>query len=221
MGGRKLRRWLEQPLICVDDINMRLDSVDELKNSFMVRNELMELLKGVYDIERITSKIVFGNINARDLLSLKASLFKLPYIKDLIKNMNSGLIRQIHERLDLLEDLASLIDRSIHEEPPLSVKEGGIIKDGFDELVDKYRKATIEGKVWISELEARERERTGIKNLKIRYNDSFGYFIEVTKANISLVPEDYHRKQTLVNSERYTTEELKQMEDTILGAEKR
>lgn len=221
MGGRKLRRWLEQPLICVDDINMRLDSVDELKNSFMVRNELMELLKGVYDIERITSKIVFGNINARDLLSLKASLFKLPYIKDLIKNMNSGLIRQIHERLDLLEDLASLIDRSIHEEPPLSVKEGGIIKDGFDELVDKYRKATIEGKVWISELEARERERTGIKNLKIRYNDSFGYFIEVTKANISLVPEDYHRKQTLVNSERYTTEELKQMEDTILGAEKK
>lgn len=221
MGGRKLRRWLEQPLICVDDINMRLDSVDELKNSFMVRNELMELLKGVYDIERITSKIVFGNINARDLLSLKASLFKLPYIKDLIKNMNSGLIRQIHERLDLLEDLASLIDGSIHEEPPLSVKEGGIIKDGFDELVDKYRKATIEGKVWISELEARERERTGIKNLKIRYNDSFGYFIEVTKANISLVPEDYHRKQTLVNSERYTTEELKQMEDTILGAEKK
>lgn len=221
MGGRKLRRWLEQPLICVDDINMRLDSVDELKNSFMVRNELMELLKGVYDIERITSKIVFGNINARDFLSLKASLFKLPYIKDLIKNMNSGLIRQIHERLDLLEDLASLIDGSIHEEPPLSVKEGGIIKDGFDELVDKYRKATIEGKVWISELEARERERTGIKNLKIRYNDSFGYFIEVTKANISLVPEDYHRKQTLVNSERYTTEELKQMEDTILGAEKK
>ena len=135
--------------------------------------------------------------------------------------MNSGLIRQIHERLDLLEDLASLIDGSIHEEPPLSVKEGGIIKDGFDELVDKYRKANIEGKVWISELEARERERTGIKNLKIRYNDSFGYFIEVTKANISLVPEDYHRKQTLVNSERYTTEELKQMEDTILGAEKK
>lgn len=221
MGGRKLRRWIEQPLIRVDDINMRLDAVEELKNGFMVRNELMELLKGVYDIERITSKIVFGNINARDLLSLKASLLRLPYIKELTENLNSPLIRQIHEKLDPLEDLAALIEKAIHDDPPLSVKEGGIIKDGFDELVDKYRKAAVEGKLWISELEARERERTGIKNLKIRYNENFGYFIEVTKANLSLVPEDYQRKQTLVNNERYVTEELKQMEDTILGAEKK
>jgi len=221
MGGRKLRRWIEQPLIRVDDINMRLDAVEELKNGFMVRNELMELLKGVYDIERITSKIVFGNINARDLLSLKASLLRLPYIKELTENLNSPLIRQIHEKLDPLEDLAALIEKAIHDDPPLSVKEGGIIKDGFDELVDKYRKAAVEGKLCISELEARERERTGIKNLKIRYNENFGYFIEVTKANLSLVPEDYQRKQTLVNNERYVTEELKQMEDTILGAEKK
>ena len=205
----------------VDDINMRLDAVDEFKNGFMLRNELMELLKGVYDIERITSKIVFGNINARDLLSLKISLFKLPYIKEIIKNLNSRLICQIYDRLDLLEDLAELLERSIHEDAPLTIKEGGIIKDGFDELVDKYRKATIEGKTWISELEAREREKTGIKTLKIRYNDNFGYFIEVTKANLSLVPENYTRKQTLVNSERYTMEELSEMEATILGAEKK
>ncbi|NMA65682.1 MAG: DNA mismatch repair protein MutS [Clostridiaceae bacterium] len=221
MGGRKLRRWIEQPLLYVDDINMRLDAVDEFKNGFMLRNELMELLKGVYDIERITSKIVFGNINARDLLSLKISLFKLPYIKEIIKNLNSRLICQIYDRLDLLEDLAELLERSIHEDAPLTIKEGGIIKDGFDELVDKYRKATIEGKTWISELEAREREKTGIKTLKIRYNDNFGYFIEVTKANLSLVPENYTRKQTLVNSERYTMEELSEMEATILGAEKK
>lgn len=221
MGGRKLRRWIEQPLLDAEEINLRLEAVSEFKDGFMLRNELMELLRGVYDIERITSKLVYGNINARDLLSLKASLSKLPYIKEIISNLNSQLNIQIFDRLDLLEDLYSLIESSIHEDAPVSVKEGGIIKDGFDELVDKYRKAATEGKTWISELEASERERTGIKSLKIKYNDNFGYFIEVTKANISQVPEDYKRKQTLVNSERYTMEELSRMEDIILGAEKK
>ena len=135
--------------------------------------------------------------------------------------MKSPLNTQITERLDLLEDLYNLIESATHEDAPISVKEGGIIKDGFDELIDKYRKAATEGKTWISDLEARERERTGIKSLKIRYNDNFGYFIEVTKANIAQVPEDYRRKQTLVNSERYTMDELSEIENTILGAEKK
>lgn len=221
MGGRKLRHWLEQPLLDIEEINLRLDAVSELKDSFMTRSELMEMLKGVYDIERLTSKLVYGNVNARDMLAIKASLSRLPYVKDLLQDLKAGLNSQIYERLDLLEDLRDLIEASIHEEAPLSVKEGGIIKDGYDQLVDEYRKATTEGKNWISELEAEERERTGIKSLKIRYNDNFGYYIEVTKANISQVPEDYVRKQTLVNSERYTVDKLKKLEDTILGAEKK
>ncbi len=219
MGGRKLRQWIEQPLLDVNEINLRLDGVSELKDSFMVRNELMELLRGVYDIERLSSKLVFGTVNARDLLSLKISLSKLPYIKDLIQGLKSEYNTQIYERLDLLEDIYNLIDVSINEEAPLSIKEGGIIRESYDQKVDEYRKAASEGKTWISELEAREKERTGIKSLKIRYNDNFGYFIEVTKANMSLVPEDYVRKQTLVNSERYIIDELKQLENTILGAE--
>lgn len=221
MGGRKLRHWLEQPLLDVDEIRLRLDAVAELKESFIVRNELMEHLKGVYDIERLTSKLVYGNINARDLLAIKASLAKLPYVKELLQGLRSGLNGQIYERLDLLEDLHDLIEAAIHEDAPLSVKEGGIIKDGYDQQVDEYRKAAVEGKTWISELEAEERERTGIKSLKIRYNDNFGYYIEITKANISQAPEDYIRKQTLVNCERYTMEKLKRLEDTILGAEKK
>lgn len=221
MGGRKLRHWLEQPLLDVDEINLRLDSVSELKDSFMVRSELMEVLRGVYDIERLTSKLVYGTINARDLLAIKASLSRLPYIKDLILGLKAGLNSQIYERLDLLEDLHAIIDAAIHEDAPLSVKEGGIIKEGYDQRVDEYRKAAVEGKTWISELEARERERTGIRSLKIRYNDNFGYYIEITKANISQAPEDYVRKQTLVNCERYTMDELKRLEDTILGAEKK
>jgi len=221
MGGRKLRHWLEQPLLDPEEINLRLDAVSELKEGFMVRSELMELLKGVYDMERLTSKIVFGNINARDLLALKNSISRLPYIKELLASLKASMNLQIFERMDLLEDVHELIDKSINEDPPLSVKEGGIIKEGYDELVDRYRKATTEGKNWIADLEARERERTGIKSLKIRYNDNFGYYIEVTKANISQVPPEYIRRQTLVNCERFTMDELSRMEDTILGAEKK
>ncbi len=221
MGGRKLRHWLEQPLLDVDEITLRLDAVSEFKDSFMLRSELMELLRGVYDMERLTSKLVFGTINARDLLALKTSLSRLPLIKELITDLKVDLNRQLVEKLDLLEDLHDLIEAAIHEEAPLSVKEGGIIKEGYDTQVDEYRKATVEGKTWISELEARERERTGIKSLKIRYNDNFGYYIEITKSNIAQAPEEYIRKQTLVNCERYTTGELKHLEDTILGAEKK
>ena len=221
MGGRMLRRWLEQPLMDVDEIQMRLDAVEELKAGFMVRNELMDLLRGVYDIERLAGKLVFGNINARDLISLKLSLSKLPYIKEMITGLKSGLNGTMAERLDLLEDMAQLIERAIDDDPPLTIKEGGIIKEGFNEEVDRLRKAATEGKNWIADLEAKERERTGIKSLKIRYNDNFGYYIEVTKANIGLIPEDYVRKQTLVNSERFTIEALAELEKTILGAEKR
>ena len=221
MGGRKLRHWLEQPLLDVHEINHRLDAVAEFKDSFMIRSELVELLRGVYDIERLTSKLVFGTVNARDLLAMKTSLSRLPYIKALISDMGSERNRQLHERLDTVEDLYVLIDSAINEESPLSVKEGNLIKEGYDERVDEYRRATSEGKTWISELETRERERTGIKSLKIRYNDNFGYFIEITKANIAQAPEQYVRKQTLVNCERFTTDELKQLENTILGAEKK
>ena len=221
MGGRLLRRWLEQPLLDLDEIQMRLDAVEELKESFMVRNELMELLKGVYDIERLAGKLVFGNINARDLVSLKLSLSKLPYIREMAAGLKSGLNGTIAGRLDLLEDIAELIEKAIADDPPLSVKEGGIIKEGYNEEVDRLRKAATEGKNWIADLEARERERTGIKSLKIRYNDNFGYYIEVTKPNIPQVPDDYVRKQTLVNCERFTFDPLVELEKTILGAEKR
>ncbi len=221
MGGRMLRRWLEQPLMDVDEIQMRLDAVEELKNGFMVRNELMDLLRGVYDIERLAGKLVFGTINARDLVSLKISLSKLPYIREMVAGLTCGLNAAMAERLDPLEDIVELIERAIADDPPLSVKEGGIIKEGYHEEVDRLRKATTEGKNWIAEMEARERERTGIKSLKIRYNENFGYYIEVTKANIGQVPEDYVRKQTLVNCERFTTEALAELEKTILGAEKK
>lgn len=221
MGGRLLRRWLEQPLLDVEEINMRLDAVEELKESFMVRNELMDLLKGVYDIERLAGKLVFGNVNARDLISLKLSLSKLPYIKELVQGLKRGLNATLAERLDVIRDIADLIEKAIVDDPPISVKEGGIIKEGYNEEVDRLRKAATEGKNWIAELEAKERERTGIKSLKIRYNENFGYYIEVTKPNLPQVPDDYVRKQTLVNSERFTFEPLTELEKTILGAEKR
>lgn len=221
MGGRKLRHWLEQPLLDTEEINWRLDAVSELKEGFMVRNELMELMTGVYDIERLSSKLIFGTVNARDLVSLKSSLGKLPYIKERAQALTSGHIRCLGERMDLMEDVCALVEEALLEEPPLSVKEGGIIREGYHPDVDTYRRATTDGKMWIAQLEASERERTGIKSLKIRYNENFGYYIEVTKANIAQVPGDYVRKQTLVNCERFTMEELTRLEHTLLGAEKK
>jgi len=221
MGGRMLRKWIEQPLLDIDEINSRLDAIEELKDRFMVRSEIRELLKRVYDMERLASKLVVGNVNARDLLALKASMEQIPYIVEIMSDLNTGLCIEIRNETDPMRDIYELIDRSIAEDPPVTIKEGGIIRDGYSEQVDTYRKAFVEGKQWIADLEAREKELTGIKNLKVRYNKVFGYYIEVTKSNLNQVPERYIRKQTLVNGERFITEELKNLEDTILGAEEK
>ncbi len=221
MGGRTLKKWLEQPLIDKEEICKRLDAVEELKEKFMVRCELRELLDGIYDIERLAGKISLGSVNARDLVSLRTSLSKLPDIKNILSNCNSALLADGLANIDVLEDLRDLLYAALNDEPPLSVKEGGIIRDGYSDEIDTCRTAARDGKGWLAELEAREKEETGIKNLKIGYNRVFGYFIEVTKSYLSLVPDRYIRKQTLANNERYITEELKQMEDTILGAEEK
>jgi len=221
MGARTLRKWIEQPLVNVSDIHMRQEAVGELKEKFMLRSEIRELLKGVYDIERLISRIVIGNVNCRDLLSLKASIGQIPYIKELLKNCESEQNIRLLNGLDNLDDIYSLIDSAIIDDPPVSVKEGGIIKEGYNAEVDKLRRASTDGKKWIAELEASEREKTGIKNLKVGFNKVFGYYLEVTKSYFNLVPENYIRKQTLSNCERYVTQELKEIEDTILGAEEK
>ena len=221
MGGRLLRRWLNNPLINAKQINKRLDAVQELKDNIMLRGELTENLKKVYDIERLAGKISYGSANARDLISLKNSAKQLPEIKKILSNVNSNLLKELYNELDVLEDIYELIDKTIVDEPPISVKEGGLIKLGFNEDIDKLKTATTDGKNWIIQLEAEEREKTGIKGLKVGFNKVFGYYIEVTKSNISLVPDRYIRKQTLTNGERYITEELKNLENQILGAEEK
>ena len=221
MGGRLLRRWINDPLIDVNEINKRLDSVNELKNSVVLKGDIIDSLKKVYDIERLAGKISYGNANGRDLISLKNSVKQLPEIKQILSKTESGLLHELYEELDVLQDIYELIEKSIVEEPPISVKEGGIIKLGYDSEIDVLKKATTEGKTWIVQLEAREREKTGIKGLKVGFNKVFGYFIEVTKSNLSMVPQTYIRKQTLTNAERYVTEELKNLENQILGAEEK
>ncbi len=221
MGGRLLRKWLEQPLINHGDISLRLDAVEELKNKFMARVEARELLKRVYDIERLMGKVILGSVNCRDLIALKNSMCQIPYIKNLLDGFETEYIRTCYQQLDSLEDVCNLIDISIIDDPPVTIKEGGIIKDGYNSEVDKLRMASIQGKDWIAALEASEREKTGIKNLKVGFNRVFGYYIEVTKSYFSLVPEEYIRKQTLANCERYITPELKEIEDNILGAEEK
>lgn len=219
MGGRTLRKWIEQPLLNVSDINDRLDAVGELCEKFMVRSEIREYLRFVYDIERLMGRIVMEMANARDMISLKKSFQIIPLIKNLSAELVAPLNVALRESLDELTDLAELIEASIIEEPPVSINEGGIIKEGYNEDVDKYRSASVSGKTWIAELEQSERERTGIKNLKIGFNKVFGYFIEVTKSYYDLVPIEYTRKQTLSNCERFITQELKEIEESILGAE--
>ena len=221
MGGRLLRRWINDPLIDVKEINKRLDSVKELKNSIILKGDIIESLKKVYDIERLAGKIAYGNANGRDLISLKNSVKQLPEVKEILSKTESGMLKELYEELDVLEDVYELIEKSIVEEPPISVKEGGIIKLGYDPEIDQLKKATTEGKTWIVQLEAKEREATGIKGLKVGFNKVFGYFIEVTKSNLSMVPDRYIRKQTLTNAERYVTEELKNLENQILGAEEK
>jgi len=221
MGGRLLRKWLEQPLINCAHINRRLMAVNELVENMMHRQELTDCLKNIYDIERLMSKVVYGSANCRDLIALKKSVEFLPHIKDCLGKFHTSLLQEQYSQLDILKDIYQLIDISIVEDPPFSVREGGIIKDGYNQDVDYLRKAMIEGKDWIARLENEEREKTGIKNLKVGFNKVFGYFIEVTKSNISNVPDRYIRKQTLANCERYITPELKKIEETVLGAEEK
>ncbi|MCX7922936.1 MAG: DNA mismatch repair protein MutS [Clostridia bacterium] len=221
MGSRTIRKWIEQPLINLSDIQERLEAVGEFKDKFMVRVELRELLKRVYDIERLMSKVVLGSVNCRELVSLKNSIGQIPYIKELLKDCDAGLNAKNYRQLDSLEDIYRIIESSIMDEPPVSVKEGGIIKTGYNEEVDRLRSATVDGKNWIAALESSEREKTGIKNLKVGFNKVFGYYLEVTKSYFSQVPETYIRKQTLANCERYITQELKEIEDTVLGAEEK
>ena len=219
MGARLLRSYMEQPLIDFDMINQRLDAVNQLKDNMITREEIREYLNPIYDLERLMSKISYKSANPRDLISFRSSLSMLPHIKFLMQNFEAALLQDIYEELDPLEDIFELIDKAIEDEPPLTVKEGGIIKEGYHEEVDRLRKAKTEGKDWLMELEAKEREATGIKNLKIKYNRVFGYYLEVTNSYQNLVPENWVRKQTLANAERYTTPELKELEDIILGAE--
>lgn len=221
MGGRLLRRWINDPLLDVQEISKRLDSVSEFKDNLMLKGETIEVLKSVYDIERLAGKIAYGNANARDLISLKNSLRNLPELKELLKDTSSKLLKEAYQKLDVLEDIEDLIDKSIVEEPPISIKEGGIIKTGYNSDIDEYRSASTDGKTWIIELESKEREATKIKNLKVGYTKVFGYYIEITKSFLSMVPDRYIRKQTLTGAERYITEELKELETKILGAEEK
>ena len=203
------------------EINGRLNAVKELKYDVILRGDIIDNLKKVYDIERLSGKMAYGNANARDMITLKNSLYKLPEVKQVLSKCKSEMLKDLHENLDELQDMYQLIDKAIVEEPPMSITDGGIIKLGYDEEIDKLKTAQTEGKNWLIQLEADEREKTGIKNLKVGFNKVFGYFIEVTKSNLSQVPERYIRKQTLTNAERYITEELKNLENQILGAEEK
>ena len=219
MGARMLRSFLEQPLTLKTRIQERLDIVEAFTKDLILREELREYLQPVYDLERLMGKINYKSANPKDLIAFKSSLYMLPAIKNLLLGCDEKGIRKLGEELDALEDLYELIDSSISEDAPLTVKEGGIIREGYSEKVDSYRNAKKDGKAWIAELEANDRERTGIKNLRIKYNRVFGFYFEVTNSFLELVPDDYIRKQTLANAERYTTERLKELEDTILNAE--
>ena len=219
MGARMLRKYVEQPLISKKDIVLRLDEVEELKNQAISREEIREYLSPVYDMERLLTKITYGTANPRDLTAFKTSLEMLPPVRYLLEEMQSDLLKEIHEDMDSLEDLCTLLRSAIRDEPPIAMKEGNIIRDGYNEEVDKLRRAKSDGKDWLAKLENEEREKTGIKNLRIKYNKVFGYYLEVTNSYKSMVPDYYTRKQTLANAERYITPELKELEDMILGAE--
>ena len=221
MGARLLRSWLEQPLLSKTEINERLDAVAELYQNMITREELREYLNPVYDLERLISRIVYQTANPRDLIAFRQSVSMLVPIRALLKELNSPLLREVYEMIDPLEDISSLIEASITDEPPITVREAGIIKTGYHEEVDRLREAGTKGKEWLATIEEEEREKTGIKNLRIKYNKVFGYYLEVTNSYKDLVPDYFIRKQTLTNAERYITPELKTMEDEILGASDR
>lgn len=219
MGARMLRKYTEQPLIDRKEIEKRLDAVRELKQQAISREELREYLSPVYDLERLIMKITYGSANPRDLTAFRTSLEMLPPIRYILQDMQCELLKSITAELDTLEDLCTLIRNAIREDPPIAMKEGNIIREGYNDEVDKLRRAKSDGKDWLAKLENEEREKTGIKNLRIKYNKVFGYYLEVTNSYKNLVPEYYTRKQTLANAERYITPELKELEDMILGAE--
>ncbi|KAJ52519.1 DNA mismatch repair protein MutS [Clostridium tetanomorphum DSM 665] len=222
MGGRQLRKWIEQPLINKNIIEDRLNSVEEFLKNLSLHEDLKESLKDIYDIERIVGKVSSKSVNAKELLSLKNSIEKIPNVKSILKNFESNLLHNMYKNLDELKDIYKLLDDAIMDNPSLSVKEGNIIKKDYNKAIDELREAKSHGKEWIANLESTEREITGIKSLKVGYNKVFGYYIEVTKSNLSSIPEGrYIRKQTLANAERYITPELKEMEDKILGAEEK
>ncbi len=221
MGARLLRSYIEQPLIQKEAILRRQNAVEELNMSYISREELCEYLNPVYDLERLIGRISYKTANPRDLIAFKTSLEMLPYIKRILGEFQSELLRELESELDPLEDICELIGASIQEDPPVTVREGGIIREGFHEEADRLRHAKTEGKTWLAELESREKEKTGIKNLKVKYNKVFGYYFEVTNSFKDMVPDYFVRKQTLTNAERFTTDELKQLEDIILGAEEK
>ncbi|SFD78866.1 DNA mismatch repair protein MutS [Lentibacillus persicus] len=220
MGSRTLKKWLDRPLLSKAEIEQRFDVVEGFLNDFMTRDDLREALKSVYDLERLAGRVAYGNVNARDLIQLKQSLEKIPEIKRILNQFDQTGIQELANSLTFPEELVSLLDSSLKDDPPVSIKEGAIIKDGYHEKLDTYREASGNGKQWIAELEQKEKQETNIKSLKIGFNRVFGYYIEVTKANLHLLPENrYERKQTLTNAERYITPELKQKEQLILEAE--
>lgn len=221
MGARLLRSFIEQPLIDKKALLLRYDTIEDLNGQMMLREELREYLNSIYDLERLMSRVSYKTANPRDLIAFRNSLEVLPHIEGLLQELEQGYFPLIKEKLDTLRDLYQLIDSAIVEEPPLTIKEGGIIKDGFSKELDGLKKAKTDGKQWLADYEARQREQTGIKNLRIKYNKVFGYYLEVTKSYQSLVPEDYIRKQTLTNAERYTTKELNELANTIMGAEEK
>ena len=219
MGARMMRSFVEQPLVDVDEIEIRQDAVEELNNNPMARDEIREYLQPVYDLERLISRISYHSANPRDLLAFRSSLEMLPHIRQIMKDFSCQALTGIMEEMDPLEDLCSLIEAAIVDDPPLAMKEGGIIRDGYNTDVDNFRHAKTEGKTWLADLEATERDKTGIRNLKVKYNKVFGYYLEVTNSFKEMVPDYYTRKQTLTNAERYITPKLKELEDMILGAE--
>ncbi|MBE5780936.1 MAG: DNA mismatch repair protein MutS, partial [Clostridiales bacterium] len=220
-GARMLRRWLEQPLLNADAINERLDGVEELFNSYIVRVNLMDCLSHIYDLERLCAKVSYGTINPRDVKAIGDTLNMIPEVKNLLSVCRSSMLVKACDGLNELSEMAELIESALVDAPPVTTKEGGIIRPGYHREVDMLRSASVDGKSWLSMLEAKEKESTGIKNLKIGFNKVFGYYIEVSRSQVDLVPYRYTRKQTLVGAERYITEELKEIEDTILGAEEK
>jgi DNA mismatch repair protein MutS len=221
LGSRKLKSWLRHPLLDADDIEARLDAVGELKNETLVREEVRELLRDVYDIERLVTRVSRGRANARDMLALKQTLDVVPRVEEAMRGVESPRLRSLRENLDTMDEVRGLIGRAVREDPPIEITEGGVIREGFDDELDELRRVENEGREWVASLEERERDRTGIDSLKVGFNKVHGYYIEVTNPNLDDVPDDYTRRQTLKNSERFYTPELKEREDEILSAEER